>query len=368
MGGKARHYFPGNNTPGGFFSYYNQVIDPKEAQRIWCLKGGPGTGKSTLIKKIGEAMLAEGKDVDFLHCSSDSSSLDGVLIGGQKVFIVDGTAPHVIDPIYPGVVDSIVNLSDFWNEEGLRSHRKEIIQLKEEIGGIFRLTYNYLKAVEVIYDNLLNIPGRPFSQHVYNHISGKIISSEFNNKRKSAADGKVRNFFASAITPQGNVNYIQDLIKHYNKIYIINAPVGIGSEMILSQLLSESVYRGYLTEACYCSLKPSFKIEHLLIPQLSLAIVSSNEFHPFSCNSREKEVINIDLLLDRDKTDPWMEGVSLDCIEKMKDLLEKAIYCLGRAKEKHSLLEGIYLPYMDLKGLDQLSLKIEKMVRGYLPS
>jgi hypothetical protein len=307
-------------------------------------------------------------DVDFLHCTSDSSSLDGVLIGGQKVFIVDGTAPHVIDPIYPGALDSIVNLSDFWNEEGLRNHKKEIIEIKEEIAGIFKLTYNYLKAVEVDYDNLLNIQGRSFSESVYNHISGKIISAEFNNRGKSITKGKVRSFFASAITPQGNVNYIQDVIKYCNKIYIINTPVGIGSEMILSQLLRESLCRGYLVEACYCSLKPSSKIEHLIIPQLSLAIVSSNEFHPFSCNNKEKEVINIDLLLDKDKTDPWMEEITLDCLEKMKNLLEKAIHCLGRAKEKHSYLEGIYLPYMDLEGLDQLSLKIEKMVRGYLPS
>ena len=41
-----RHYFPGNNTPLGFYSYYRYILSQKEASRIICLKGGPGTGKS----------------------------------------------------------------------------------------------------------------------------------------------------------------------------------------------------------------------------------------------------------------------------------------------------------------------------------
>ena len=35
-----RHYFPGNNTPLGFFSYYKYILGQREANKIICIKGG----------------------------------------------------------------------------------------------------------------------------------------------------------------------------------------------------------------------------------------------------------------------------------------------------------------------------------------
>src|SRR5690554_2731061 len=110
MSGKARHYFPGNNTPEGFFSYYHYILSQHEAKKIWCIKGGPGVGKSTFMKKIGKSILSLGYDVDFLHCSSDNSSIDGIVIRDLKISIIDGTKPHIVDPINPAAVDSIINL------------------------------------------------------------------------------------------------------------------------------------------------------------------------------------------------------------------------------------------------------------------
>ena len=57
--GSIKRVFPGGNTPLGFFSYYDYII-PTDAERIFVIKGGPGVGKSTFMKKIGEAMLDSG--------------------------------------------------------------------------------------------------------------------------------------------------------------------------------------------------------------------------------------------------------------------------------------------------------------------
>ena len=50
--GNVKRVFPGNNTPMGFFSYYDHIL-PKDATRVFVIKGGPGVGKSTF--KIGRA-------------------------------------------------------------------------------------------------------------------------------------------------------------------------------------------------------------------------------------------------------------------------------------------------------------------------
>ena len=79
-----RHYFPGNNTPLGFYSYYKYILGQREAHKIICIKGGPGTGKSTFMKKIGAAMAEKGEDIDYLHCSADENSLDGIVLKKRK--------------------------------------------------------------------------------------------------------------------------------------------------------------------------------------------------------------------------------------------------------------------------------------------
>ena len=71
--------FPGNNTPNGFFSYYDYMV-PKNANRVFVIKGGPGVGKSTFMTAIARDMVDKGYDVEIHHCSSDNGSIDGVVL------------------------------------------------------------------------------------------------------------------------------------------------------------------------------------------------------------------------------------------------------------------------------------------------
>ncbi len=55
----------------------------------------------------------------------DPDSLDGVVLPRLKAALVDGTAPHVIEPKYPGVVEQYVNLGVCYDREGLQAVREE---------------------------------------------------------------------------------------------------------------------------------------------------------------------------------------------------------------------------------------------------
>lgn len=87
-------YFLGANTPHGFYSLYDELIDPAGANDIFILKGGPGCGKSTLMRAVGAALETEGQAAEYIVCSGDPGSLDAVLFPKLKTAIVDGTAPH----------------------------------------------------------------------------------------------------------------------------------------------------------------------------------------------------------------------------------------------------------------------------------
>jgi len=98
--GRIRHMFPGGNTSQGFFSYYDYILGQEEAIELYVLKAVP-VSESHIHEEIGKEMVERGYDVEFMHCSSDNNSLDGVVIPSLKIALLDGTAPHVVDPKIP---------------------------------------------------------------------------------------------------------------------------------------------------------------------------------------------------------------------------------------------------------------------------
>ena len=91
-------YFLGANSPSGFYSLYSELLPPETARAIYILKGGPGCGKSTLMRKIGARMEQEGLETEYILCSGDPDSLDALILPQLRTAIVDGTAPHVVVP------------------------------------------------------------------------------------------------------------------------------------------------------------------------------------------------------------------------------------------------------------------------------
>lgn len=89
-------FYLGANSPTGFYSLYDQLIDPAQAENIFILKGGAGCGKSSLMRRVAAAAEKQGLQVEYIQCSGDPDSLDAVVIPAWKTALVDGTAPHVV--------------------------------------------------------------------------------------------------------------------------------------------------------------------------------------------------------------------------------------------------------------------------------
>lgn len=87
-------YFLGANSPSGFYSLYDQLIPPQSARAIYILKGGPGCGKSTLMRAVARQLEQAGAACEYILCSGDPDSLDAVVAPQLGAALVDGTAPH----------------------------------------------------------------------------------------------------------------------------------------------------------------------------------------------------------------------------------------------------------------------------------
>lgn len=148
-------YFAGANTADGFFGAYDAFIRETELTRLFILKGGSGTGKSSLIRACAKRAAEKGAEVTMLLCSSDPASADAVILqgkNGRSAAILDGTAPHTRDPELPGAVSRIVNAGDHWDADLLGHRREEITLRTMEKKEAYRRAYRFLGAYRHLTD------------------------------------------------------------------------------------------------------------------------------------------------------------------------------------------------------------------------
>ncbi|MGM9643183.1 MAG: hypothetical protein ACI3XI_08245 [Eubacteriales bacterium] len=146
-----KRYFAASNTECGFVSYFAENFRNR-ADRCYIIKGGPGTGKSRLMREMGGAAESAGGKVEYYYCSSDPDSLDGLFItvGSGTVAVLDGTAPHAEEVGSPGTVDNILDVGRFWDTKLLRERASEIAQFGRQKSNAYACAYRALAA----YGNL----------------------------------------------------------------------------------------------------------------------------------------------------------------------------------------------------------------------
>ncbi len=142
-------YFAASNSRNGFCSYYGACFDADRVRHVYAVKGGPGTGKSRFLREVAASGEAQGFRSEYIYCSSDPNSLDGVILcrGEDCVALLDATAPHVYEPSRPGVREEIVNLGAFWDRGVLKVYEKELEALSREKSEGYRRAYRYLSGV-----------------------------------------------------------------------------------------------------------------------------------------------------------------------------------------------------------------------------
>ncbi|MFZ5989059.1 MAG: PRK06851 family protein [Bacillota bacterium] len=346
--GKVRHMFPGGNTSQGFFSYYDYILSQEEATRIISIKGGPGVGKSTFMKKIGNEMIDRGYDVEFMHCSSDNNSLDGVVIPAIKVALIDGTAPHVVDPKNPGAVDEIIHLGDFWNEEGMRENREAILKYNKEVGRTFARAYRYIKAAYPLYEDNSVITGWCIDSAKVNATGVKLVDELFKDTKIAAMEGKDRRLFASAITPNGLVNYLSTVLDT-DKVYVLEGKPGTGTEKVLEKVKTAAVERGFNVESYYCALNP-LRLEHLVIADLDVSLTTSCEYHDACVDAYA--TINLNEYIDESMQDEYQDILEANK-SNFDSLLDMAVKTIAKAKALHDDMEAYYIPNMDFEAVQR---------------
>lgn len=328
------HYFPGGNTPDGFFSYYHEILDKHSTGKLAVIKGGPGTGKSTFFKRLGKLMEEEGETVTYLHCSSDPNSLDGIYLPRHNSAVIDGTAPHLTDPRYPGASDMVLNFCDLI---GQIADGETVANESKLAKQSFSEGYCYLNGAKALL-NLMQTRGEvallPDEVRAFSSEIAKRISS-------SMATGFQKTAFLSAITADGFCNYLQENLEDYYVI-AVEAEVGDNTHAILETVTAACKLRNADMITCPCPMNPK-KAEHLLFPSANLAVITSNEYHPYP---KADEIVSYSDFVSCRRTDYELTAL-------YDDLLRRGVACFTRAREHHNRMEAIYHTVTDYAAIEQ---------------
>lgn len=131
--GTLTHRLFGTLTPNGASDHFQNIT--RHLERRLFIKGLPGTGKSSMLKKLKGEALKRGFDVQMVWCGLDPNSIDMVIIPELKLCIFDATAPHEYFPDESRQGDEIVDIA---------KHCK-LTEVEEK--NIDKISKNYRKAI-----------------------------------------------------------------------------------------------------------------------------------------------------------------------------------------------------------------------------
>ena len=343
-------YFAAANSRTGFVSWFDSVFDPRRFDKVYIIKGGSGTGKSTLMKKAAARAEAAGGRCRYFYCSSDPDSLDGLVINladGRRIAFIDGTAPHICDPKYPACIESTVNMAEYLCEDILSLERDTIISLTDEKSKYYKDGYRALSYSGLIVEAVLRDTERFILKSKLNASIHRLLTRRMREYGKSTDQYSENPLFLSAITSKGEVHF--DSFDDAELIFCLSDTKSAGT-FLFDSVVSTAKKLSLPYDRAPSPLDPTLT-EAVRFPTLSMSIVSRtgrSDAHP----------INMSRFIDRSaekKSDRSCRRTLLKSASEMKDI---AVRSFASAGAIHGELEKIYRGAMDFTRVEEMSQKL----------
>ncbi len=340
---KEKTFFAAANSAEGFVSFYDEIFGNGSIERRYLIKGGPGTGKSTLMRRIAQVAALNGADVEYYRCSSDPDSLDGILIEG-RVALIDATSPHCVEPEVVGARDDIINLGAFWDSNGLSKHRERIIQLSRDKGECYKRAYELLLAKRALRRDARSLFAPYFDCEKMQKYAAGVVKKLPRGKGFLAKVG-----LCGGIGMAGGV-YLDTYEKCCEKVCFVKSFFGEGSRL-LSMIIDEARANGNALRVSYDYLEPELpNAVYFEDCNLSFVLARQNK------DTEVPKYINMKRFADLSTVNGKNLSGEYRARERiLEQISDMAAQRFMEAGEYHFELENIYSRHMDYEELDGFS-------------
>lgn len=322
-------FFAAMNTAEGFKSYFREIFGGFE--NIYIIKGGPGTGKSRFMKETAVAAENKGFKVERFYCSSDPTSLDGIIIHDISTVLLDGTSPHAYEPKYPGVKEKLIDLGAFWSREMLREHKSEIAELQRRKSKLYNSVYGYLSIVKQ-YCNII----RADLEEAIDTEKLDAAVWRMSNTLGEGSEEKTAIRIRSGITAEGDIT-LNSYAALAPRRYALENYGTVGG--IYLKKLYEMTRGSNIITVSFDPYNSEYP-DALYYPEknVSFYIGSESDF--------DEKPINMKRFVSDEKLKPYKPR--LRAVERLRrDALKNMYIDYSCIKRLHSELEGIYISAMD---------------------
>ena len=322
--------------PDGFISCFDHLIPESQLRRTIILKGGPGVGKSTFMRRVHAALCPEGEPSTLYFCSGDPDSLDAVAVPYAGLLILDGTAPHIVDPKIPGARDGILNLGTCLDEDAMRPRLKQIRDCMADHAACSRRARACMAAARALYEDNAALLAAAVDPVRMERMLRALIRTTLCADAPASDAPTVRPVITDAVTPQGELCLISEnaqprvirLVRHW----------AMDLTPVLRRLSQAVQAAGYAVEEHLCPTAPG-KLLHLTIPALSTLVTTSDllpseQLFDFAACVPQSGLLRHECALEQGRSSVKMH-------------LHRAVASLAQAKQLHDELETFYVPNMD---------------------
>ncbi|MBQ3054667.1 MAG: hypothetical protein IJC88_01025 [Oscillospiraceae bacterium] len=342
-------FFLGANSKDGFSSFYHTLS--QSVEKLYIIKGCPGGGKSTFMRRVEQLVESPSERI---YCSSDPDSLDAVIFPDRRIALVDGTAPHVVEPTFALAVEEYINLGVFADTSALPKER--IIETTRRYKRKFSRVYRLTSCAGTLRKDLHGIAlGGVDTDRITKKAKG-ILSRELRPTGRTGGEAKR---FLSAISPSGFLTLFDTVKAYADRVYELEDSYHLAAPLF-EEIARAAVGLGHRVYTCYSPLCPETP-EHLILPDARLAFVTSNPSQPYPYTPTRR--IRIDAMLDPEYR-KRNRGKLKFTAALSKELLDAACEELAEAKRIHDELEALYHPAIRFDELLQAAERLAETIRG----
>ena len=345
-------YFAAANSGSGFISFFHDIFFDTQIKKRYIIKGGPGTGKSTLMKKAALTAQTNSLDVECILCSSDPYSFDGVMINTKKgkIAIIDGTAPHATEAAYPGVYDELLDLGICFDTTQLEKNSEKIKELCAKKAHAYKTAYTLLSCALKYEKYRQQLLTDCIDKEKLHKAVMRVLNSYISKSAPKANSSKFK--IKSAISSKG---YCQTDIYEYENGAHIDV---IGSHgacfAVIDMFRKCSLDKGFVPTLSPTPLCPD-TYDAMSIPACGFYVCEKSSNEPYNENVSMR--INSERFLNQKHLKEVKAELRL--LSRLKnDAVRSAYKFMSIASSNHSLLEEIYTPSVNFRYVEDIGEKL----------